>query len=53
MKPPLRLAKVAIALALILSILSDDTTPAVLSVIVAYLLISMTRTTWRMFRGPN
>jgi hypothetical protein len=47
---PLRLVKVAIAFALIMLILTGETTPFVLSVIVVYLLISMTRTTWRMFR---
>jgi hypothetical protein len=50
---PLRLLKVVIAFALILSMLAGSTTPTLLSAIFVYLLISMTRTIWRMFRGPN
>jgi hypothetical protein len=53
MRPPVRLVKVAIAFALILLICTGQTTPFVLSVIVAYLLASMIKTTWRMFNDPN
>jgi hypothetical protein len=50
MMQPLRFIKVAIAFALILLIFTDKATPFVVSVIVAYLIVSMTRTTWRMFQ---
>jgi hypothetical protein len=53
MIPPLRLAKVAIALTLMLSILTNQTTDFILSVIVAYLFIDVLKTAWRMFNGPN
>jgi len=46
---PLRFAKVALALALIISIYDDPTSPTALSAIVAYLLVDMIKTTWRMF----
>jgi hypothetical protein len=49
MRQHIRLLKVAIAFALILLICTGKATSFVLSVIVAYLLASMIRTTWRMF----